>query len=259
MQRHLVAFRVILYRNIIELKRYAFNTLSMIVSMYAMFMILFFGAQHLGGAALAAGNTLEGMLVGYLLWTLSIMAYSELSWDLNAQAQVGTLEQLYISPFGFSLLNAYSLLCNLVLQFGYAAIMLGLLLVSTGKELHIDLVSIVPIFALALMSAYGVGFTVGGLALVYKRIQAFFSIFQFVFLAFLTVPWAQFPWARFLPLSMANFLLREVMIHGKRLWELESVHLVTLVGVGVFYLGLGVLLFGVSERIARSKGLLGHY
>ncbi|MBT9135699.1 MAG: hypothetical protein DDT34_00759 [Firmicutes bacterium] len=259
MQRQLIAFQAVLFRNVIELKRYAFNTISMLVSLYVMFMILFFGLQRLGGAALAAGDTLEGLLVGYLLWTMAIMAYSELSWDLNAQAQVGTLEQLYISPIGFGRLNAYSLLCNLVLQFGYAAIILAVLMVSTGKYLHVDLVSIVPLFIVTLMSAYGVGFAVGGLALIYKRIQAFFSIFQFVFLAFLTLPWAQFPWARFLPLSMGNALLREVMIHGRRIWELDPTHLMVLVGTGVFYLALGIMAFAWSERIARDKGLLGHY
>jgi len=259
MQRQLIAFRVILFRNIIELKRYAFNTASMLVSLYVMFMILFYGAQRLGGAAIAAGDTLEGLLVGYLLWTMAIMAYSELSWDLNSQAQVGTLEQLYISPIGFSRLNAFSLLCNLVLQFGYAAIILVVLMVSTGKYLNVDLLSIIPIFILALMSAYGIGFAVGGLALIYKRIQAFFSIFQFVFLAFLTAPWSQFPWARFLPLSMGNFLLREVMVHGKAIWELDPVNMFILVATGLVYFGLGVFAFSLSERIARDKGLLGHY
>ena len=73
----------------------------------------------------------------------------------------------------------------------------------------------------------------GGLALVFKRIQAVFQIFQFVFVAFLTLPWSIFPWARYLPLSMGNYLLQEVMIRDLRFWQLARADLAVLVVTGV--------------------------
>lgn len=41
-----------------------------------------------------SGESLEGLVVGFLVWTFAIAAYSDLSWELMREAQQGTLEQL---------------------------------------------------------------------------------------------------------------------------------------------------------------------
>jgi len=259
MQRYLVAMRAMIARNLINMRRYVFNTISGLVTMYIVFLLLFLGVRGIGGAALAGGTTLEGIVVSYLLWVLSISAYSDLAWDLNQEAQVGTLEQLYISPIGFNWLNAFNLISGLGLSFVFAAVLLTLMMVTTGTYLNLDLVSVVPLMILALLGVYGIGFAMGGLALVFKRIQAFFQIFQFVFVAFLALPLDRFPWAQFLPLTMGGHLLRQVMIQGVRLWELPATSLAVLALTGVCYLALGLAVFEWSARIAKRKGLLGHY
>jgi len=258
-QRYLIAMRAMIARNLITMRRYVFNTISGLVTMYIVFMLLFMGVRGIGGAALAGGTTLEGLIVSYLLWVLSISAYSDLAWDLNQEAQVGTLEQLYISPIGFSWLNAFNLISGLGLSFVFAAVLLTLMMLTTGTYLNLDLVSVVPLMITALLSVYGIGFAMGGLALVFKRIQSFFQIFQFVFVAFLALPLDRFPWAQFLPLTMGGHLLRQVMVHGLRLWELPVGSLAVLILTGVGYLALGLTVFEWSAKVAKRKGLLGHY
>lgn len=259
MQRYLTALRSVFVRNIITLKRYYFNTLSSLISLYMIFMFIYYGARGFGGPAMSVGNTLEGILVGYLLWTLSIMAFSDLSWDLNNQAQVGTLEQLYVTPVGFNWLNACNLLSNLVVNFVMAGALLLVMMISTGKYLNLDLISTVPLLLLSLGPAFGIGFAMGGLALIFKRIQSFFQIFQFVFVGFITIPWHAFPWARYLPLAMGNRLLGEVMVGGLRIWQLAKSDMIILVWTSIVYLGLGLLIFRWCESIAKDKGLLGQY
>jgi ABC-2 type transport system permease protein len=259
MQRYLIAMRAMVVRNLINMRRYAFNTISGLVTMYIVFMLLFLGVRGIGGAAIAGGTTLEGLIVSYLLWVLSISAYSDLAWDLNQEAQVGTLEQLYISPIGFNWLNAFNLISGLLLSFVFAGVLLTVMILSTGKTLNLDLASILPLLITAVLSVYGIGFAMGGLALIFKRIQAFFQIFQFVFVAFLALPLDSFPWAQFLPLTMGGHLLRQVMVHGVRLWELPPSSLAVLAFVGIGYLVLGLIIFEWSARIAKRKGLLGHY
>ena len=259
MQRYLIAMRAMITRNLINMRRYMFNTISGLVTMYIVFMLLFMGVRGIGGAALAGGTTLEGLIVSYLVWVLSISAYSDLAWDLNQEAQVGTLEQLYISPIGFNCLNAFNLISGLGLSFVIAAVLLTLMMLTTGTYLNLDLVSVVPLMITALLSVYGIGFAMGGLALIFKRIQAFFQIFQFVFVAFLALPLDHFPWAQFLPLTMGGHLLRQVMVQGTRLWELPATSLAVLALTGVCYLALGLTVFEWSVRIAKRKGLLGHY
>ncbi|MBT9154367.1 MAG: hypothetical protein DDT39_01039 [Firmicutes bacterium] len=259
MQRYFVAMRAMIARNLINMRRYIFNTISGLVTMYIVFMLLFLGIRGIGGAALAGGTTLEGLIVSYLLWVLSISAYSDLAWDLNQEAQVGTLEQLYISPIGFNWLNAFNIISGLGFSFLLSGVLLVVMMVSTGKYLSVDLISVLPLMIASLLGVYGIGFAMGGLALVFKRIQAFFQIFQFVFVAFLALPLDRFPWAQFLPLTMGGHLLRQVMIHGTRLWELPATSLAVLALTGICYLALGLITFEWSARIAKRKGLLGHY
>lgn len=170
MQRYLIAMRAMITRNLINMRRYVFNTISGLVTMYIVFMLLFMGVRGIGGAALAGGTTLEGLVVSYLLWVLSISAYSDLAWDLNQEAQVGTLEQLYISPIGFNWLNAFNLISGLGLSFVFASVLLTLMMLTTGTYLNLDVLSVIPLMILSLLGVYGIGFAMGGLALIFKRI-----------------------------------------------------------------------------------------
>ena len=111
---------------------------------------------------------------------------------------------------------------------------------------------------ITILGSYGFGFALGGLALIFKRIQAIFQIFQFVFVGFLVIP-QRVPWAKLLPLSMGNSLIYDVMVDGIRLWELPIGSILTALVVGAVYLAVGVAVFSVCENIAKDRGLLGHY
>ncbi len=251
-------FKGMFRKTAITLTRYAFNTGSQIVTFYIVFCLIFFGARALGGAV-DMGETLEGILVGYFVWMLAIMAYSDLSWHVANEAQMGTLEQMYLSPAGFHWVNAAYLLSNLIINLIILSILLALMILTTGQRVVLDLVSIVPLLLLTVAPAYGIGMIMGGMALIYKRVQSSFQILQFVFIAFISVPIGRYPLVRFLPLAQGNYLLRQVMIGGARLWELTGSDLLVVMGVAAVYLGLGILIFRRCERVTRSRGLLGQY
>lgn len=97
-----------------------------------------------------------------------------------------------------------------------------------------------------------------GLALVYKRIQAFFQILQFVFVALVALP-ADAPWGKALPLSLGTRLLGRAMADGETLATLPPLDLLALAGTAAFYLLVGVAVFRVFEGIAKDRGLLAHY
>jgi len=97
-----------------------------------------------------------------------------------------------------------------------------------------------------------------GLALVYKRIQAFFQILQFVFVALVAFP-ADTLWAKALPLSLGTRLLGRVMVDGDTLATLPLTDVLVLVATAVFYLVLGIGVFRLFEGVAKDRGLLAHY
>lgn len=250
----------VLSRDLITFGRYMFNTVSGLVTLYIIFLLMFLGINVLGGGpGGAVSMSVEGMIVGYILWTMAINVYSELAWSLTNEAQVGTLEQLYLSPVGFSFVNACHLISSLLTNFLFTGALLIAAMLTTGRWLRVDLLSLMPVVILALAAVYGIGFAVGGLALIYKRIQGFFQILQFVFVAFMMAPWDRLPWARYLPLAMGNHLLQRIMVGGVRVWELPPGDLTVLAGTAVAYLGLGLVAFGYAERVARERGSLGQY
>jgi len=251
-------FKGMFRKRVITLTRYAFNTVSQLVTFYIVFCLIFFGAQALGGAV-DMGETLEGILVGYFVWMLAIMAYSDLSWHVVNEAQIGTLEQMYLSPAGFHWVNAAYLVSNLIINLFLLAFLLGIMILTTGQRLVLDLLGIGPLLLLTVAPAYGIGMIMGGLALIYKRVQSSFQILQFVFIAFITIPLSRYPLVRFLPLAQGNYMLRQVMIEGQRLWELAGYDLAVAALVAVGYLGLGIAIFRRCEKFARSGGLLGQY
>lgn len=92
----------------------------------------------------------------------------------------------------------------------------------------------------------------------FKRVQAAFQIVQFLFVGMLVLP-ERLWWTRLLPLAGGNALIRQVMVNGARLWDLPAADVLTATAVGVAYLAAGLLAFSTCERLARSRGLLGHY
>ncbi|MFO8033908.1 MAG: ABC transporter permease [Candidatus Bipolaricaulota bacterium] len=248
----------IVYRHLIELKRYAFNTLSTLATVYLVFLLMFFGARILVGGEAMFGDTLEGLIVGFMVWTLSIVAYSELSWALMREAQLGTLEQLYMSPAGFRWVTVCWAMGAFLTSLVFSVPIVLLMMATTGRYLSLDVPSLLPLLLLTVSGVFGIGLAVAGLALVFKRIQAAFQILQFVFVAFLFAP-SEPAWAKALPLNWGTELIGRVMVHGMRLTEMPGLDLLILLANAVGWFGAGFLVFSVLERTARRRGLLGHY
>jgi len=254
-----IVFKAVFVKALIEMKRYLFNTMSGLITMYVVFLLLFFGARAFGGSAMQTGDTLEGLVIGYLVWLFALVAYQDLAWGISSEAEIGTLEQLYLTPAGFAWVNGSFLVTRFVTNLVMMTVMLLAIILTTGYRLNLDLISLLPLILITILAPYGFGFLMGGLAVVFKRIQNSFQILQFIFVAFIMVPINQYVWVKYLPLSLGNNLLRKVMVEGLRLWELPVGDLATAAGVGLAYLLLGIAAFGYCVNVARDRGLMGHY
>ncbi|USZ68750.1 ABC transporter permease [Halorussus salilacus] len=255
---HIYLFaRASLYKSLILMRRYLFNTLSQILTGYLFFVLLFFGGRQI--APTAIDSSIEGIIVGYFLWMLIMSAYSSIAGDITREAQWGTLEQLYMSPLGITSVVGIKTVVNVFVSLLISGILLGLMLVTTGEYLALDLLTVVPITVLTLTPAVGLGYVFGGLALLYKRVENAFRILQFVFIGLIAAPVGQFPALKVAPFSLGSALLQDAMGGGARLWELPAGDLALLVGVAVAYLLAGYLAFRHIQREARRRGVLGDY
>lgn len=253
-----IVLRAMWSKTFIEFRRYLFNSVVGMVTLYLVFLLLFYGAKFIG-AGIGASETLEGMVVGYIVWMLAILTYQDPAWGISMEAEMGTLEQLCLSPAGFAWVNASFMIARLAVNMIFLAVIIVVAMLTTGRWLNLDLFSLLPLLLITVAGPYGFGFAMAGLALVFKRIQSVFQILQFVFVACVAVPVTQFAWAKYVPLALGTRLIRQVMAEGAKLWELPAADILTATLVGLGYLVLGLGFFGYCIRVARDKGLLGQY
>jgi ABC-2 type transport system permease protein len=249
--------KAVLYREYLIFVRYPANALGAIFISLFFFGVLFYGGQVLSGQAL--NDSLEGIIVGYFLWTLSIGAYQSISNDIGSEVQWGTLERHIMTPFGFAPVALLKGAAKVVRTFITSAIVLVAMLLLTGTTLALNIVTTVAIATLSILSVLGLGFAAGGITVLYKRIGNWLNLLQFLFIPLISAPIFEQPLLRVLPLAHGSGLLQRAMVDGTRLWEFSPVELGTLVAVAFGYLLGGYLVFQFATKRARRLGVLGDY
>jgi ABC-2 type transport system permease protein len=249
--------RAVLYREAVLFVRYPANAIGGVVIALFFFGVLFYGGRMVAGRALT--DSIEGIIVGYFLWTLSAGAYSAISNDIGSEVQWGTLERHVMTPFGFAPVALLKGLAKLIRTFLTSGIVLAVMLVVTGTTLELDVVTVVVVAGLSITSVLGLGFAAGGITVLYKRIGNWLNLLQFGFVILVSAPSLGIPWLRVLPLAHGSGLLQRAMLDGTRLWEFPVTDLGLLVVVAAGYLAGGYLIFQITTRRARRLGVLGDY
>ena len=253
--RHLA--RAVLYREYLIFVRYPANAIGGIVISLFFFGLLFYGGRMVAGRALT--DSIEGIIVGYFLWTLSVGAYSAISNDIGSEVQWGTLERHLMTPFGFAPVVVFKGVAKVVRTFITSALVLAAMLLMTGTSLELNVLTVVVVATLSIVSVLGLGLAAGGVAILYKRIGSWLNLLQFGFIVLISAPAFDLGWTRLLPLALGSALLQRAMVDGTRLWEFPPLDLAMLVAVAVGYVALGYAVFQYTTRRARRLGVLGDY
>ena len=240
-----------------ELRRYLPNTLSTTFTFYAIFLGFFIGFQFMG----TPESTTQGtpyIIVNTVLWFLALMAMQGIGWEIEREATRGTLEQLYMSPVGAWRILLARMIGTVLLNLLIIAVMLTLSMLTAGQWLTFDLLTLLPVLLLTIVCMLGIGFMVAGLALMFKQIQSFLQIVQFIFLALVAVP-PFIGWLELLPVIKGADMIRRTMIEGTSLLQFSSLDWLSLAVNAAAYFALGVLLYRLAEKRAMRLGLLGQY
>lgn len=241
-----------------EMWRYLPNTLSLVVTFYAIFLMFFLGVQVLGTPESAATNT-QYVIVSTALWFLALMAMQGIGWEVTQEAMRGTLEQLYMSPMGAWRILLARMIGRVLVNLIIIALMLLLSMATARQWLNLDLLTLAPVLLLTVVSMLGVGFMVAGLSLIFKQVEAFLQIAQFIFLALVAVPLTAAPWLELAPVVKGADMVRAVMVEGLVLGDFGALDWLSLSLNAAGYFALGILLYGRAERRAMDRGLLGQY
>lgn len=257
MNGYLVLFRAIAAKSVALSRRYLVNTVMGFVTLYAFFALLFFGGRFV--AADLISRSVGPLVVGYFLFTMAVSAYADLTHDLTDEAQWGTLEQLSMSPFGFTTVVTAKTAVNLLGTFATGFVLLLSMMLTTGTWLSVAPLSLAVLGLLTLLPVVGLGFAFGGAALVYKQIEKVFPLVQLSFAGLIALPVREHAVLKLLPMSLGSHAVQRVLTDGLRVWELPLVDLAALVGQSGVYLAFGLLVFRAGTAKAREQGVLGHY
>lgn len=242
----------------ILLLRYLPNTISEIITFYAIFLMFFLGVRVVGNPERMGENS-GYIIVSMFLWFLAMTAMQGIGWELTNEATTGTLEQLYMSPVPAWIILLSRMIGTVLVNIIIMAIVLVLSMLTAGRWLTFDVVTLVPLFIFLLIGMLGVGFMTAGLSLIYKQINALLQIAQFGFFAFVSVPVALSPWLEFLPIVRGSSMIREAMTEGKQLLDFAATDWLFLIANAALYFVAGVFVYKLAERRAMARGLLGKY
>jgi ABC-2 type transport system permease protein len=255
--RYYHLLKAVIYRDLLIWVRYPVDAaLGLFIGVF-FFGLMFYGGTLVAGQAI--DDTIEGLIVGYFLWTLSLGAYAGITNDVRSEASWGTLERHFLTPFGFGPVIFAKAVAVVFRTFVTSAVILAVMLLMTGETLDLHLPTVLPVAGLAVASALGLGFAMGGLGVLYKRVSNVVNLLQFAFIALISAPAFDVWWTKFLPLAQGSALLQRAMRDGVRIWEFDPAALAVLLGTAVFYLGAGYVAFGLLTRRARRLGVLGDY
>lgn len=249
-----------LKRSWIQLIRYPAEVIGGVIIITSVFYGLFLSAQYMTGPSTQFGNRLDAIVVGYVLWTLTIYLINDVALNLQLEAQTGTLEQVFLSPFGAPRVFLARAIASLTLRLGLIVSILGVIMALTGSRLQFPPTLVLPLVTM-LLGGYGLAFAMGSAALLFKRVQQLLGLFQFVLLFLLATPtetWVGvMRWVSLLmPMIPSVELLRNLMARGEGLDWLQF----ALAGVnGVVYFAIGVYMFRWAERQAKQRGILSGY
>ncbi|NJK62480.1 MAG: ABC transporter permease [Synechococcaceae cyanobacterium SM2_3_1] len=249
-----------LKRTWLEFIRYPAEAMGGVAIITMVFYGLFLGAQYMTGPASQFGDRLDAIVIGYVLWTLVVFVLVDIALNLQLETQTGTLEQVLLSPFGAPQIFFARAVASLTLRLALILSILIIIMGLTGSRVSFPLLLLLPLGSV-IMGAYGLAFVVGSLALLFKRVQQLVGIFQFGLLFLMATPTEEWTGragvlAQLLPMTGGAGLLRDLMARGE---PLDVGRWVISLGVGLVYLGMGLLCFRWAVEQAKRRGILGSY
>lgn len=242
--------------------RYKLDFFGQIIASYVFFALIFFGGTSAIEQLTQTTNLESGMdsfIVGWFLLVMVQTTYTSPATGITQESRFGTLEQLYITPYGFGKVILSRMAIQIFWSMISGFILLLFMILTTNQEIEINVFTVVVIVMLTLLSVVGVGLILAGLALVYKKVNSIVNIIQFAIIGLIGAPLVDIPALRYLPVAQGSDMLQRSMTGSMHLWEfpIRDSALLCIVSIGYFVIGYAI--FQRCLQIARVRGVMGHY
>ncbi|MGH9112327.1 MAG: ABC transporter permease [Acidimicrobiales bacterium] len=206
------------------------------------------------------------LLVGYVLGMFFFLQVQKYFWRQLAEIQAGTLEQVYLSPLPWWLLAAVGRSLASILETLFVVTTLYVVVTLTiGVDLGWHPAVLVPV-GLLLIGGFGYSLAVGGLTLLWKRVELLNDMLILIvfFGGAVIVSLDDMPqWmaavGRLLPVTHPITAARATLLDGQGLTVTGDGGLLWMIAVAVAWFAAGVLAFNAASRRVRRDGTLTRY
>jgi ABC-2 type transport system permease protein len=237
------------------MKRYLFNTVIGFVVLFLIFLGFFWGIKTAAGPQVNE-DSLNGMVVGYVLWTSSMMALLGTGGVVLSESQKGTLEQLYLSPYGAEVIFLTKAVSSTIFNFGFITVFLFVAMLATDRWLTINLPFFYAVLFLSLLSLIGFGFMLGGVGLIHKKVGSVNAILAVGLIGLLMLPAYPLNPLSFLPFVAGAHAINKAIVLGAKF---PATWYAFIAANSLVYLATGLVVFKIFERRARRLNKLEQY
>lgn len=259
-------------RSFTHMMRYPLETGAMVFMFCLMFFMMFFFADSVTRNVAVDSMTkseLEAnsarILMGYIVWLVSTGALNLMSTQLTVEAQAGTLQQLYLTPLGFTTLLIARAAVGFLFSLVVTSIIAFIILSVSGILLETDYVALFVSLVFIWIGVSGLGLIFAGLTLVLKRIQQVLALAVWGSILLTFTPLEDIPgWLTFFvktfPFTQGMRIFRASAVdHESFVRLIVNGEIPYLVGGAIAYFIVGLWCYQRFENIARKKGVLGQY
>ncbi|MGH9212734.1 MAG: ABC transporter permease [Acidimicrobiales bacterium] len=206
------------------------------------------------------------LLVGYVLGMFFFLQVQKYFWRQLAEIQASTLEQVYLSPLPWWLLAAVGRSLASILE---TLFVVGTLYVVVTLTIGVDIdwhPAVLAPVALLLVGGFGYSLAIGGLTLLWKRVELLNDMLVLIvfFLGAVIVSLDDMPaWmaaiGRLLPVTHPITAARGILLDGQGLTLTGDGGLLTMTAVAAAWVAAGMIAFNAASRRVRRDGTLTRY
>lgn len=259
LKKALYTFYASSYKEIINKIRYSFNTLFSMLMFYIIFFALMKGLSAFGGSLpIQLGDSVQGIVVSYYAWTMMLSVYTTAAYLVQQNQQLGTLENLIVNSESLSFVLISENIVSILFFFIFSWLNLFVFSIIAKITIYVNFFTVLYIVMVGLLSILGLSLMMSGFSLLYKRVNSFMNIGQFILLGFLYLK--DTPISRVcVPFYQAKLLLEKTFIHDIPLHGFTLSDHLYLILNSTFFLVIGVIFFNLCLRHAKVKGTLNYY
>ncbi len=240
-------------------KRYLANSIGGGITIFLVFLLIFYGYSGIVGFNLGS-DTKESLILSFTIWILALSIYQNITDSIEEETQIGTIEQLYLSRYSFLFVITVKSIAMLVIDFVQIIVLLLLMMIVTQTFLNFqNILSIIFVTFFVSLNYWGLGYALAGGVLLYKKMSTYLQIMQFVLLGLMFIPAESHTLFKLIPSVWGLKLLKDIMVSNTSIITFSMSDFIFLIVPSLFYLSVGILIFKKALAKAVEKAILGFH